>query len=551
MRTKGMAWLLFAVTAFAQAPADPAAQTPASTDKPASIEGTVHNALTGEPLQHVHVILRGSVNGAQRQYGAMSGPDGKFSVTSVIPGSYTVAGEHAGFVMPSVASARIQVQLRPDEKKSDVSLKMTPTGQITGRVTDADGAPLEGASVMVEGQGFGSSATDEKGQFRIGGLAPGKYRVQASGPRVMYPPEIRTDGTEDQHYASTYFPGVLTAKEATRVEVRAAGDTGGLDIQLKRVPWVKVSGRVIGKTRASDPAAIRVQQVAQGFGLPGTAVRPDGTFAIWNLDPGKYWITAGWNSPGGQYVQTAPLAIEVAGANIENLALRFVPSFELSGQLQYENEAARQMPQPPTAGRNPQQQQQAQQQQNAPKPPRTLILREATGFGQSYSSQVSEDDIFHFKAVAPGRYRLTLSWFSAYVKQMQLGPAVIDGGIIDLSSGGDAGGLSVMLAAATGSVSGVVQDGSGTVQGTRVVLAPDVPDAPSYQTRYTTAAADGTYTFGNLPPGSYKLVAVSEYDTDTVMQRGGLDFYEDLMDKVEVHQDEKVSKDLRRASGNR
>jgi len=42
-----------------QTPPETSPQPPASTDKTASIEGVVHNASTGEPIPHVHVILRG------------------------------------------------------------------------------------------------------------------------------------------------------------------------------------------------------------------------------------------------------------------------------------------------------------------------------------------------------------------------------------------------------------------------------------------------------------------------------------------------------------
>src|SRR5882672_7188721 len=152
VRTDLLTALLTLSTLLAgQTPPETSPQPPASTDKTASIEGVVHNASTGEPIPHVHVILRGIANGTQRQYGAMTAQDGKFSITSLVPGSYSVAAERAGFVVPTGAAGRNQVRLQADEKKTDFDLKMTPTGQITGRVTDAAGEPVEGASVTAVG----------------------------------------------------------------------------------------------------------------------------------------------------------------------------------------------------------------------------------------------------------------------------------------------------------------------------------------------------------------------------------------------------------------
>jgi len=64
--------------------------------------------------------------------------------------------------------------------------------------------------------------------------------------------------------------------------------------------------------------------------------------------------------------------------------------------------------------------------------------------------------------------------------------------------------------------------------------------------RYAVAQADGSYSFTGLPPGPYQIVAVQESDNDLVMQQNGIDFYEGLMDDIEVHSGDKITKDLRR-----
>ena len=58
-------------------------------DKSASLEGTVTNSVTGEPLVRAHVMVRGSAAGKQVRYGAITDASGKFSITSLPAGAYS------------------------------------------------------------------------------------------------------------------------------------------------------------------------------------------------------------------------------------------------------------------------------------------------------------------------------------------------------------------------------------------------------------------------------------------------------------------------------
>jgi len=72
-----------------------------------------------------------------------------------------------------------------------------------------------------------------------------------------------------------------------------------------------------------------------------------------------------------------------------------------------------------------------------------------------------------------------------------------------------------------------------------------------FTTRFTKAKQHGSYSFSNLPPGSYKLVAVPGDDADLLTQTSGLADYEDLMDSAEIHAGAPESMDLElRTPGN-
>ncbi|MES1258119.1 MAG: carboxypeptidase-like regulatory domain-containing protein [Acidobacteriota bacterium] len=520
-------------------------QTAAEADKTAAVEGQVNHGLTGEPMVRAHVVMRGSAAGVQKQYGAMTTAEGKFSMTGVTPGNYQVNVEKTGFVSPPGSGSRVTLLLKESDRKDGVKLKLIPTGAIAGRVTDAEGEPVEGATVVAEGGVTESVASNETGNFRIGGLTPGKYRVKASLNNMLpFAPEIRTDGTQESHYVSTYYPGVLSSKEAALVEVRTDGESGGADIRLMRLPWVRVSGRVLGLPEGVGNPVVFARQ-SKGFGIMVTApIKQDGSFEIWRSDPGKYMLSANFRGGANRFERTAEKEVEVGGANVDGIELRVIPESDLPGRVDFEDDAARQLLQPPSPATKPQQPgTQPSGQQRTPQPS-IQLQNVAMGPGPGLAT-FDESGIFSLKKVAAGRYRVVIRPDSLYVRSMRLGSRSVEGSLLDLSDGSDGADLSILVSAKVGSISGAVVDSQGSAPGTRVVLEPEKADAPGTR-RYATAGQDGTYQFRNLAPGTYKVVAVQDSDTDSVMQMSGLDLYDDLMETVEIQPGDNVTKDLRR-----
>jgi protocatechuate 3,4-dioxygenase beta subunit len=505
---------------------------PTAWAQSAAVEGIATNSLTGAPLPRVHVILRDPGDTAAIQYGALTTEDGKFSIQSIKPGTYAVTGSRMGFVMAS--GARLTLSLKAEDRNGDLRVKLTPVGAISGRVRDSEGNPLEGAAVIVEGSSVRNEfITDEKGHFRIGGLAPGKYRVRARHEsvfkRAIYMrPEIRADGSAEVHNATTYYPGVLTAKQAEKVEVRPGEETSDIDIHLVGVPFVRVSGKAL---EVPPEARQRYADVTMPDSCClGVQLNSEGKFEIWGLDPGKYTVSARWDGAGGEetfmgrIVRTAPVAFEVAGSNVDNLELRVIPDSDIAGRLAFETPDGTQ-----------------------PVPERKITL------GPGASAPIAEDDTFQLKKIPAGRYGVGLSWDTAYVKSMQLGSQWIDGEVLDLSNGSGGAALTLLLSPATGSVSGIVRDDKGNRAEARIVLVRD-EEAGSFHARYASAHKDGIYSFPNLPPGSYKLVAVSEDDADLIAPKPGwsepdLSDYDDAMQTIEIHAAEKASRDLKLQSG--
>src|SRR5215471_15164788 len=401
------------------------AQPPAPRP-PASVEGEVRNSVTGEPIERAHVVLNGA-GGNPERYGTLTNAEGKFVIAGIPAGPYIYTLDRTGFVSAPNASAN-ELKLQPGDKRENLKLKLTPTGAIVGHVYDADGVPVQGISVAVisGGQAERGATTDDRGQFRIGGLRAGKYRLKAQPQQNPFPPEIRTDGSAEVNYAATYYPAALDAASAMRVEVRPAVEATGVDIRLVRTPIVRVWGRVTGL-----PAGARNGFVSLRPNGAGAQAKPDGTFEIWRPNPGKYTIVAAGNHAGVQY-SSAPLAIDIGQADVEDLALLVLPAEDIQGHIEFLDDDARK-----------------------PAQTRRITLR---GTDEStLATTIDEDGAFTLHA-GPGNYQVMVSMPRVYVKSMALGPAHIDGGALNLSGGASGASLTLRIASAKGIVTGVVRD---------------------------------------------------------------------------------------------
>jgi uncharacterized protein (DUF2141 family) len=486
----------------------------AADEQAASVSGAVTNALTGEPILRAHVTMIGGASGRRQTFGALTNAAGKFSITGMPPGRYITKAERVGFTarLDSDGSQWTALRLGAGDKKDDLKLKLIPAGAITGRVLDADGEPMP--SIAVEVERGGGATTDEKGQFRIGGLAPGKYRVKAAPENRLLPPEIRTDGTVEAHYIATWYPNSQEAKSSMRVEVPAGVEMNAIDIHLLRAPIVRISGTVTGLPAGTANVEIEMRQ-AGGVMWSMTAVKPDGTFQIWRLDPGKYSISARWDL-NGRTLRSAPVDIDVAGSNVEDIDLRIIPPFNISGQLVFDDERAK------------------------PHGLKRLDLANVDDGPAPGAGKMEDDGSFLVQDVHPGRYRVSLSWKPAFVKSMRQGSAAIEGDILEVRYGG-AAPLSVLVSSAAGEIFGTVSDASGPVANARVML---VQDEDVWFVDHAITGENGVYHFPDLEPGKYKLAAVDA--NDPAAANGHLDDYEDVMEIVEIQPGDKLSKDLKR-----
>jgi hypothetical protein len=513
---------------------------------PASVSGIVTNSLTGEPVLRAHVALHSSAigpDGLSQTYGALTNQEGRFTITQLPPGRYVASADRIGFVMlpKTVSALNFNFPLAAGDKKEDLNLTLTPAGAIMGRVLDAAGEPVPNALVRAEGsEGGETAATDEQGRYRIGGLRPGKYRVHATPRSSQFSSEVRTDGTEDIHYSATYYPDSLARASAGRLEVQPAAELSGIDIRLVRTGILSVSGKVSGMPGGATHTGIEMTREGEnGYSGPQVIVKPDGSFTISPMDPGKYTLAAVSYSQGPLHnLRSAPMEIEVAGANLEHIELRMIPPFEVPGQVRFDDERARLPQQRPARQSQPPAAQ-------PPVPPRQIHLRAVTGFaGSALAAEIGADDSFTLENVPPGRFHVMLSWGPAYVRSVRIGSAETEGDILDVRNG-PAGPVTIAVSSLMCQISGTVNDSNGPAANTRVVLVPEAGSGRSFQS--ASVKADGTYSFMALPPGKYKLAATdADFNPNRYEPGVALEGYEDVAESIDLRPGDKITKDLKR-----
>ena len=101
--------------------------------------------------------------------------------------------------------------------------------------------------------------TNDLGDFRIYGVAPGKYYVGASlrplpsAESGNAPPRMvaTTEGV-----ATTFFPGTAVASDARMLAVEAGKETPSVDIVLQSVRLARVSGSVVDSRGRPSPNVV-------------------------------------------------------------------------------------------------------------------------------------------------------------------------------------------------------------------------------------------------------------------------------------------------------
>jgi hypothetical protein len=234
---------------------------------------------------------------------------GRFEFTAMPSGRVTITASKGGYVQLAHGQrsprepARL-VDIGDGQVVERIDFILPRGGAMVARVTDDLGGPMAGVRVQAEEYRFvaaqggrvlasaGSSQTDDRGEAHFSGLAPGEYYVSANAGFIgRSNPVIAVNDSDRRYGQPTYYPGVVSATEASRVPV-GAGQTATIAFPMVVVRAARITGFV--KTMGTPPqdfVITAMQQLASSSGGPVVTPRADGSFEWLNAMPGRYTLT--------------------------------------------------------------------------------------------------------------------------------------------------------------------------------------------------------------------------------------------------------------------
>src|ERR1700752_461529 len=502
--------------------------TPRSEPVTGVIEGKVVNE-SGQPLAGATLFVR-AVNSVMSGRSTTSDLDGSFRLTGLEPSLYIVSANVPAYAnTPSDPTAPVYYRLGDSAR-----VEMIRGGVITGTVTNSMGDPVIGvrvrATVIRDAKGqapkmpsfaFLEQPTDDRGIYRIFGLAPGTYLVSAGGSGFS------TSFNPYETDIPTFAPS-STRDNAAEVSVKS-GEESTVDIRYRGEPGHSVGGTV--KLSGSSNASIALTRagsatlIGNGMQLPGMR-----GFVFNGLPDGEYDVVAqeAFSSPGSSNLMMAfsePKRITIKGADVTGVELVTKTLGSISGKVSLEPSKV-----PECQGKRPPllvetlvrfQRPDKELEKNDP-----LVLRLISG-----SASPDANGAFSLRNLVPGKYQLEPRFYARYwylqsITTSTVGPKPqkIDAAAnwTLLKPGEQLTNLNITLAAGAASIRGSVPvpEGAALPAGLVAYLVPSEPDKAEDVLRFfvTNIAEDGTFTFSNLPPGRYLALTQTDVDPQIATQ---------------------------------
>src|SRR5579859_7753825 len=265
-----------------------AAQTVPEDPPPTIVEGSVINIQNSRTIPRATVTLlhlKGTGSKSQRADGS-----GHFMFRNVEPGIYRLMAERQGFFSDEhKREYQPLFEVAAGDHVRNMPVRLMPAAVVSGEVLDEYNAPVQDAEIrllaiqMRLGQMdlpvVGKAMTNDRGEYRIAGLHPGKYYVVveykskalATLTAIVetvntlrntidnrgHPVKVEMPAVPDPAYTypSQFYPSTSDFKQAQGLRLNP-GDEIAVNFLLISTPVVSIRGRVTnGMTGGPPPGA--------------------------------------------------------------------------------------------------------------------------------------------------------------------------------------------------------------------------------------------------------------------------------------------------------
>jgi protocatechuate 3,4-dioxygenase beta subunit len=479
--------------------AKPLAATPAADPISAVIRGRVVRADNGQPIEGARVG-----NASAGSAIAISDADGRFELTKLRAGTYTLAAYASGYPVVGFGSRGFgdsrPITVAPGQIVNGVDFAVPRGAVLAGVVLDEHGEPLPLAAVWVLRQRFvngerrlvqatesdptsgvvtGGDITDDLGRFRIYGLRPGTtYYLAGRQPAAGAVARTTTSVRDYDLSAPALYPTGGSFAEAQPLTFAPGQEISGLSFSVRPRPTATITVSMSGPNGAQRGTFSYRQP--DGSEYPTNTTSVDGRYSISRRPPGTYTFFA---RDDAGLVGVA--RVELNGEDVV-VPLTMKPGWVLRGRVVTDEESLVGLPANVTvSGR---------------------LLQP----GRGVATPAKPDGSFELTGLV-GPIHLMTSAAGWFTKQVLVGGRDVTG--LPLNTSRDIDDVQVVITQRVTGLSGTIRDDKGRpAADAYMVVFPEDPEkrwAGSPYVRAARAGADGQFTLRGMPPGRYRAVAVA------------------------------------------
>jgi hypothetical protein len=508
-----------------------------------SIEGTVVRIGTGEPILGARVTVVRTGSTPSEGISVSTGFQGKFIISDLDAGTFLMEVAANGYARQKygqrvVGEPGTPINLAAGQSVKNVVIRLTPAGYVNGSIRDDTGGPAVGLQIELfrttynafgerSLRSVGSTTTNDRGEYRLYWVTPGRYYLTAHSPERLASPLNFDRGSPNavqERYALTYYPGVPDVQDAAPIDVQPDVNMTAIDFAVTRQQRYKIRGRIIDSRTGRWPGAVTITTLSESVtgeseiiafyngaisrGSNASYNAMDGTFEIHNVAAGSYVIQA--EIPGVNQdahpdtVPSASAAVMVSNSDVNAVMLNILPTLSISGHLTMEGRELSTM--------------QDFEQIRVRLIPVDRLARLARP-DSPQAQTLNPDGTFRLDNVKPGQYQVLICTALAnssgcarnppdfYLKDARFDRTDVLNAPLQFA-GIASTPLDIVLSPKPARIEGVVvNDKRQPVPGIRTILIPDQNRERIGLYKFAETDESGRFTIRGITPGEYKVFA--------------------------------------------